>query len=394
MPLKLIEQQRRLAEGGRIRIGEKVGSGRGRPSKLETFRFTSADRRAIDTLADAYGGTVGPWEGQWQVVSDATVIDVVVPPLGFAFSQWRELWAGGGCMRRCDEERMVTADGKACDQPCVCDPEDRECKPTTRLSVLLPALDSMGTWRLESHGYYAAVELAGAVDLIGRAGRLLPARLLLQQREVKRPGQPTRKFAVPVLDLMVPLHELTSGTLPATVDAPALTAGADVPALPAAVVEVDDEPRAEDPAGFAEQVRSVEDAPPPRRTRASAAALPATGRRPRTRQEAAAQDAEDAGRPEGSSAPTPSGPAPDDEPKAPVPAHCVSLHRRAKDLGLDEPKFRAVVGWVTAERTRSTRELTMREAASVNRALNGVEAGDYTFTTADGVAVTMVEAPS
>src|SRR5207248_231981 len=54
----------------------------------------------------------------------------------------------------------------------------KACKATTRLSVRLPDVPGIGCWRLETHGYYAAVELAATADIIERAtaqGVMLPA---------------------------------------------------------------------------------------------------------------------------------------------------------------------------------------------------------------------------
>jgi hypothetical protein len=94
--------------------------------------------------------------------------------------------------------------------PCVCDPDDRECAIHTRLSVMLRDLQGLGLWRIDTSGYYAAVELAGAVEIIAAAagaGALLPARLRLEQRQVKRTGRDgkpqTFNFVVPVLDIDV-----------------------------------------------------------------------------------------------------------------------------------------------------------------------------------------------
>jgi hypothetical protein len=219
--MPIIELQRRMRELGRIRTGQQVKSnGRNRPAKLETFRLTSPSRPLIDAAAEAYGGTVKAWNGEWELITETDALDVVIPP-GQSISQWYEMWSGGGCQRRCDGRVNVLTDG-----PCLCpaDPAERRelaktgeaCKPTTRLNVMLPAIPDLGVWRLESHGYYAATELAGTVDVIEAAGRMLPARLRLEQREVKRPGQPTNHFAVPVLELpSVRIADIVSGELPA-----------------------------------------------------------------------------------------------------------------------------------------------------------------------------------
>lgn len=243
--MPIIDLQRGIAETGRIRIGQKVPTSNGqRPAKLDTFRLTSADRRRIDQVAEAYGGKVSEWEApagrQWQVITAATSLDVVVPPSEMAFSQWYELWSAGGCQRRCDGVTETIGE-----RPCVCDPELRgrakdQCDIHTRLSVMLRDLPGLGVWRLDTQGYYAAVELRGAVEVLQLAagrGALLPARLRLEQRVVKRPGAngkpETRRYAVPVLDIEVsPAQLLSAGAQPLELAQVALPPLTPVPALP------------------------------------------------------------------------------------------------------------------------------------------------------------------
>ena len=42
----------------------------------------------------------------------------------------------------------------------------RECKLTMRLSVFLTGIDTLGVWRLESHGFYAAAENLGYAKVV------------------------------------------------------------------------------------------------------------------------------------------------------------------------------------------------------------------------------------
>jgi hypothetical protein len=296
MPIQLIDQQRRLREIGRIRLGEQVptNNGKTRPKKLTKFRLTSRDQRIIEAVAQAYGGEVKPWTApdgqQFEVFTDAAEMPVVVPPGEMAFSQWMELWSAGGCQRRCDGVTEVIRD-----QGCVCDPAARECSTTTRLNVMLPEVPGFGLWRLETHGYYAAVELNGVVELCRQAsaaGHLLPARLRLEQRQVKRfkpDGTPqTLKFAVPCLDLDVSVSAL--GALNAGGQVPFGELAADVPALPApegwAPVPVAELPEGPG-SSVAEQVAAVADPAPPAPRRNAAAPLPSTGLKPRTAARAA-----------------------------------------------------------------------------------------------------------
>jgi len=193
--------QARLRELGRIRLGQMQTdkNGNPRPAKLDRFRLTSSDRELIKTAAGQFGGRPQPWGDQWEVVTETDCLDVILPPPEIMFSQWYELWSAGGCERRCDGTRNVLTDSE-----CECIPGERECQPTTRLSVMLAAIETFGVWRLETHGYYAATELAGAYELVRMAaanGARLPARLRVEQRQVKRRNEPQRDFVVPALDL-------------------------------------------------------------------------------------------------------------------------------------------------------------------------------------------------
>lgn len=209
--MPIIDLQRRLAEKGRIRLGIKksAANGKGYPAKLDRLRFTSPDRVVIDALGSRYGGSTNAWEGQWEVVTETRDIDIMVIPAAMGFSQWLEDWSGGVCRKRCDGVTDHVRD-IACD----CDPDNRTCKTTTRLSVMLPDLPGLGVWRLETHGYNAAVEIAAAVEMVelaAGAGAMLPARLRLEDRTVKRlvgDKIETRNFVVPVIDLDVSARQL------------------------------------------------------------------------------------------------------------------------------------------------------------------------------------------
>lgn len=214
--MPIITLQRRARELGRIRIGQVVKSanGRSRPSKLDRFRLTSASRPLLDTVASLYGGTVAEWTpqnggpAQWEVVTESTRLPVLVPPQ--PVSQYFELWSGGGCQRRCDGERELLSDA-----PCLCaaadpDPQERDCKPTTRLNVILRDVEGIGVWRLESHGYYSATELPEVAEFLARTQGYVAAHLALEERVVKRNGE-TRRFMVPALEVDITPAQLLAG---------------------------------------------------------------------------------------------------------------------------------------------------------------------------------------
>ncbi len=289
--MPILDLQQRMMEKGRIRLGHKVtgvtkaGKNYTRPAKLETFKLTSADEATVHDAADLYGGQVEPFNaGEYGVVTDAVALNVILVPGEMGWSQWREMWGNKVCHRRCDGVRETISDG-----PCQCpaDPAERAaqaaqgkaCKDTTRLSVMLPDLPGLGLWRLESHGYYAATELAGTIAILSMLapGTLVRGRLLAEQRSVTRIAPDgtvkTNNFVVPVLDLPdVRLSELVApdGGVGVQLEAPTRRGLTPVP-----VAELPEGPRP----SIAEQVAAVPEKPKPRKN--AAAPLPATGLRPR-----------------------------------------------------------------------------------------------------------------
>ena len=212
MPISPIVIQRRHAELGRIRLGQK--GDRGQPQKLGAFRFTSPSERYIKDLAELYGGTPQPWDNggkpEFEVFTTATTIPVIAVKGGL--SQWMETWSGGGCVHRCDGERMVTGDLCEYDtttvtirergKPDRVVPAHDVAKPTTRLSVMLPELEALGVWRMESHGWNAAAEIPAVAELAAYVGDLVPANLNLVERRAIKDGK-TSRFVVPILDLQI-----------------------------------------------------------------------------------------------------------------------------------------------------------------------------------------------
>jgi hypothetical protein len=221
-PTPLIELQRRLAEAGRIRMGEK--GDKGQPKRLTTWRITSPTKDLIAQAAGLYGGEPKEWESptgkQWEVVTTTAELPVLVMP-GYSFRQGYEHRTSPTLVeRRCDGEEMD--DGN----PCVCNAEGfsgDECKLMTRLTVALPELTTMLGWRLESKGDNAARELLASMDLVqGVAGGrpFVPAKLRIVERRGNVNGQAVR-YVVPVIDVSLAYAQVLGGeTTP-----PALPAG-------------------------------------------------------------------------------------------------------------------------------------------------------------------------
>ena len=201
--------QRRMMELGVVRFGEK--GPKGAPRRLENFRLTSASRRLLEAAAEEYGGQVREWEGApnegtFELYTQSDALNILIPPVRserdgsptYPFSQWYELWSGGGCKRRCDG-RIEALSG----QECMCDPDARECEIVTRIRFILPDLPGIGLWRLNTGGYNAAVELPATMEFLSAQadeGKYIRAVLRLEQRSSKKDGT-THRFAVPVIDV-------------------------------------------------------------------------------------------------------------------------------------------------------------------------------------------------
>ncbi|MFE7105591.1 hypothetical protein ACFU98_10805 [Streptomyces sp. NPDC057575] len=216
--MPIIDLQRRMRQLGEIRIGHvvagtsKAGKAYTRPAKLNHFRFTSPSREILTAVADLYGGEVKPWTpanggpSEFEVYSTTNRLPVLIPPRD-AVSQWYELYAGSKCQRRCDG---VTE--QKSDRPCICNPDNRQCSITTRVNVMLRDVPALGQWLLISKGFYAAVTLPPAAELLAQAGGYVAGWLGMEEKLVQRDEGPAR-FMVPTLDVEITPAALMAGQI-------------------------------------------------------------------------------------------------------------------------------------------------------------------------------------
>jgi len=251
----LTENYSRIPEHGRIRLGMQ-DEGRGFPKSLDTFRFTSPDRDAIENISLIYGGPVKVWnnkkatpQNQWEVITEVSDIRVFLPPN--SIDVWYEEWSGGGLLRRCDgieaQVESQTPDGIGTDiVPCLCSEMidkggSMKCSPVTRLNVILPDVRFGGTWRIESKGWNASRELPAMINLIYSMQQqgMTVARLGLEKRK-KISGGKTRNFVVPKLSVdSTPLEIMEGGAVPKIEQpvAPAIEERSTVEIIEAEIVE-------------------------------------------------------------------------------------------------------------------------------------------------------------
>ena len=231
--------QKQARELGRLRTGYSIPNQdpkkRPRPVKSKTWVISSHAEHYVTAAADAWGGKVERWQPQgngapqFRVITEAEQIEAILPP-GDPLSQANEMWNKGGCVRRCDGETEQISR-----HPCLClaeyGPEwhllrqelstkDKVCAATSRLNVVLPDMPDVGVWRVETHSWYAANELAGTVDMVlsGTGGKgLVPVTLRIEPRTRVAGGQ-TKHFPVVVVEIRgVTTRQALTGPLPTAV---------------------------------------------------------------------------------------------------------------------------------------------------------------------------------
>lgn len=192
--MTILAIQRRHAPLFRIRLGRRDGA---RPERLvDQIRVTSNNRHVVEEFAATYGGRAKRWENQHEVYMPINRLPVTLLP-GKVLQQDMELWGGQVCQRRCDSVTM--SDGK----PCACGEElpieDRDCKPTSRLTFACPEVPIVGVGSLVTHSLIAAAELPASVAL---AQPLLDQNVAVEAiLRIDQMVTPGHKFAVPRLEL-------------------------------------------------------------------------------------------------------------------------------------------------------------------------------------------------
>lgn len=281
----MLDIQRRHAEVFRIRLGDKGPNGF--PQKLtDAIRITAPNPAVVQAFCNRYGGEVRPWsengKPEFEAYLPTTSLEILVLP-GQSLQQWWEQYRKSVCVTRCDG----VTDHKT-KKPCHCpvDIEERmadkkACSPMTRVNVLCPDVEVVGSGALVTHSLIAAETLPQSIAVAEAAlsrGLMVPARL----RVVEHKG--LTHYIVPQIEIVgVSLTELVGAgadQLQSVTDAPSLSS---VPSwkpvgeLPAAPV-----------VSVADQLAEVATPQPKPARRNAAQVLPSTGLAPRTATEAAA----------------------------------------------------------------------------------------------------------
>lgn len=144
---------------GKLRKGgEKPQTGNRPGAELEYFRFTSENPAIVGAFHEAYG-------------TQPAMLRVYLPypSVEMNFSTWKEAWAAGGLVHRCDGETCQiwrTPDGKYSQVPKPC---PGGCKEVGRLEVILPELITagfVGYVTLETHSLHDLMNITATLEAV------------------------------------------------------------------------------------------------------------------------------------------------------------------------------------------------------------------------------------
>lgn len=148
---------------------------------LNYYRFTSDDPTVTARFNAIFGET--PGEITVQLPFQTTEEN---------FDAWKEAWAAGGLVHRCDGVTMVRwqeKDGTFSDEPKPCDshtkPERDRCKEVGRLKVYIRELGRMALVTVLTHSKHDIVNIHGALKVLEKqCGSLTGIPFVLKRKEV------------------------------------------------------------------------------------------------------------------------------------------------------------------------------------------------------------------
>ena len=219
---------------GRIRAGDK--DDKGRPHRLDGFRFTTPAPRRAAEIAELYDGSrPRPWRQEWEVYTKLREITIALPPGRLVINQAMMRWSGGGPTMVCDGVTTSQPEHGPCQCPQAADPDDEEstwqaikerrrlaglktpqgCYPYTWINVSLVDIGDFGVWRLLSKSENTAAEIIDKARLLERArdaGQYLAATLALEYRESRVDGL-LRQYNVPAIRVDDSIRAIANGTI-------------------------------------------------------------------------------------------------------------------------------------------------------------------------------------
>jgi hypothetical protein len=207
MTIKGFSEPKRIPRVGKIYLGMKTQNDNGKtyPTATDYFLVRSDGVNTSDGAAEAFYKAYGPEPREITVAFPSDDPDNFMP-------QYLASYRGGGGRHElwCKGDGIVArrADGAGGYTEMQCEYRDcpifqeGKCKELTRLLFLLPEVEGIGVWELDTTSYHSAQNLVSSIQLIRQLTRGKIAMIPLKLRVVPKVVNPDgRTKTIYVLDL-------------------------------------------------------------------------------------------------------------------------------------------------------------------------------------------------
>ena len=205
MSIKGISEVRRLPRLGKIRLGIKETSqksGNLYPKAVDYF-VCNADQSTPEAAAKGFHRVYG---------DKPRALDIMFPVEDrdqFFAQFYRRYGSGSGLLCKGDGQSAMEIDKETGEiKEIECNPVDCEwankkhCRPVGTLQFLLPKVNGLGAWQIDTSSYHSIVNLNSAIDFVraltGSRIAMIPLKLIIRSKEVQVEG---KKKTIYVLDL-------------------------------------------------------------------------------------------------------------------------------------------------------------------------------------------------
>lgn len=225
--IKGFSEPKRIPRVGKIYLGVKSQSGSGKeyPTATDYFVVRADGVNTSESAAQAFYKAYGPEPREITIAFPSNDPENFMPQYLAAYRGGggrSELWCKG------DGEVAGRADGQGGYTPIPCQYRDcpiymdGKCKELTRVIFLLPDVEGIGCWELDTTSYHSAQNLVGSIQLIRQITRgqisMIPLTLRVVPKVVNPDGRTKTVYVldlklenIKLMDLLTKIPQLGSG---------------------------------------------------------------------------------------------------------------------------------------------------------------------------------------
>lgn len=214
MAIKGVSEVRQIPRIGKIRLGVKKTSDKGNdyPSAVDYF-VCVADKSTPDWAAKAFHDRYG---------DKPKTLDIMFPlnDTEKFFPQWYKRYGTGtGLICKSDGEKIIqSVDGKIACDPDSCEwYQKKHCRHIGTLQFLLPEVNGLGIWQIDTTSYHSIVNLNSGIDFVKgiTGGRIawLPLKLTVQPKEVQPEGKKKTVFVMAIDNEQVKMVDILKASM-------------------------------------------------------------------------------------------------------------------------------------------------------------------------------------